>query len=169
MVIVPSVIFSYPSGRLVEEVEVALLVVEDMAAVMTLLGNNVFVAPTPSWWWWVFGDVMVLSMRDAAADKVLLGSVLLVGATKVAVIDDNFTATRWYNDVESCLYPLWSAIDGLGWWKRLCELLSDFSSNSSVAVTFDVSFRRPVISFCNQDGRQRLHYYRSSNHQQQRQ
>jgi hypothetical protein len=80
MVIVPSVIFSYPSGRLVE-VDVASLVVEDMAAVMTLL----------------FGDSNVF-VRDAAADKVLLGSVLLVGATKVAVIDDN--------DAESCLYPL---------------------------------------------------------------
>ena len=46
MVIVPSVIFSYPSGRSVE-VEVASLVVEDMAAVMILFGDNVF-APTPS-------------------------------------------------------------------------------------------------------------------------
>ena len=44
----------------------------------------------------MFGDVkmMGLSMKDAAADKVLLGSVLLVGATKVAVIDDDGTATR---------------------------------------------------------------------------
>lgn len=43
----------------------------------------------------MFGDVMCVSMRDAAADKVLLGSVLLVRATKeVAVIDDDDTATR---------------------------------------------------------------------------
>lgn len=48
MVIVPSVIFSYPSGRLVEEVEVDSLVVEDMAAVMTLIGDDVFAPTTPS-------------------------------------------------------------------------------------------------------------------------
>ena len=51
MVIVPSVIFSYPSGRVVEEVAVVVvvaLVVEDMAAVMTLFGNDVFAPTTPS-------------------------------------------------------------------------------------------------------------------------
>ena len=43
----------------------------------------------------MFGDVMCLSIRDAAADKVLLGSVLLRRATKeVAVIDDDGTATQ---------------------------------------------------------------------------
>ena len=42
----------------------------------------------------MFGDVMGLSMKDAAADKVLLGSVLLVEETKLAVIDDDRTATR---------------------------------------------------------------------------
>ena len=47
----------------------------------------------------MFGDVMMMGLsRDAAADKVLLGSVLFVRATKVAVKDDN--------DAESCLYPL---------------------------------------------------------------
>ena len=53
------------------------------------------------------GDVMMgLSMRAAAADNVLLGSVLVEETKKLAVIDDDGTATRLYNDVESCLCAL---------------------------------------------------------------